>query len=87
MQRLEVSGAVRHIYASLGFKGRSYRPSFPSRNQGYLFPAVRNSHIKHCNISDPLTFPRAIFIVPKANLTFIIIVKPKFSKDFQSSAT
>ena len=24
MQRLEVSGAVRHIYASLGFKGLKY---------------------------------------------------------------
>ena len=29
MQRLEVSGAVRHIYASLGFKGLiGYRDSF-----------------------------------------------------------
>jgi hypothetical protein len=26
MQRLEVSGAVRHIYASLGFKGLKHLP-------------------------------------------------------------
>ena len=28
MQRLEVSGAVRHIYASLGFKGLNHPDTF-----------------------------------------------------------
>ena len=28
MQRLEVSGAVRHIYASLGFKGLIHKEMF-----------------------------------------------------------
>ena len=33
MQRLEVSGVVRHIYASLGFKGlvRGYQPLHQTR--------------------------------------------------------
>jgi len=52
------------------------------QKSGLLFPVVRNSHIKHCNISDPLTFPRATYMVPKANLPFIIIVKPNFLRIF-----
>ena len=47
MQRLEVSGVVRHIYASLGFKGlisylsggKTYQPALVHYNQ--FHPCIR----------------------------------------------
>jgi hypothetical protein len=37
MQRLEVSGAVRHIYMSLGVKGLTYKPTVRLFSQLSIF--------------------------------------------------
>ena len=54
MQRLEVSGAVRHIYASLGFKGlisglwggHNLSPSWRSGNRCDITPRLNASYRK-----------------------------------------
>ena len=51
----------------------SYRPSLLSRNQCHYFPLgeIHISNSIYIFFSDPSTFPRATYIVPKANLPFI----------------
>ena len=49
MQRLEVSGAVRHIYASLGFKGliiQTVRRSYQS-TQNLKLQQTKKQHIQN----------------------------------------
>ena len=43
MQRLEVSGAVRHIYASLGFKGLITHTT----GMAHMKNAVRTLHVPY----------------------------------------
>ena len=64
-----------------------YRPSLLSRNQCHSFPPWEIHISNTVFFPIQLTFPHATYIVSIAHLPFIIIVKPKFSKDFQRSAT